>query len=73
MRKMGLEPCLDCKCVKMEEEQIGSTYRILCPGCKAATRWFENKMEAKAAWNHRKLNPVRKTVITDEEEVPPTA
>jgi hypothetical protein len=57
----------------MEEEQIGSTYRILCPGCKAATRWFENKMEAKAAWNHRKLNPVRKTVITDEEEVPPTA
>jgi hypothetical protein len=72
MRKMGLEACLTCKCIKMEEQQIGSSYRIRCPGCKAATQWFEDKREAKTAWNRQEVTSVKKPHLTGEEEVPPT-
>jgi phage FluMu protein Com len=71
MKKMGLESCLLCGCIKMEEQENGSLYRIRCPGCKTVTRWFSDKREAKTAWNRREVVSAKKLAPVDEEEVPP--
>jgi hypothetical protein len=70
MKKMGLEPCLGCRSVKMLEEQVGDTYRISCPKCKAATLWFDTRREAKVAWNERELAPAKKPPLDEDVGAP---